>query len=484
MNDSTRVYVFGTKLPKDARAVVEDEIERGRLYYNSMIDALNDRLAGPRDPSNPKERLTGLGDAARIERIVTWFASGRDWSKDTIKSLAAKAIYSRIRKLARDIRANPKFSGEASGCYKGSYDEIGSDFDRATSSKRVGVWPGEPFRVRFPDSHDGAKVGCRFSDAPTWGDIRAGKRTILSSCPDRDWGPPGSKHKRHFVVSLKVAKASPPIEFDAMLPKPCRSSGGHRRIPSDAIVLSAKLARRGDYGTGNKYVLLVTIKIPERKLDLPESTDERVGIDFGFASTKTAGLLVARTSSGNELVLPPYAIRFAVSESAIQAERDALAKAVRSRNPECTAKSAAWTAKWIAKHAADSEADYLKLERDLHRRQDHVRRRYIAIRTDIYKKFARDYGHRCWILKTKLKQQSEGELKDDPKNFDRKLAAIFQLAQILRNNGAVEVVATRDESLMPTSENCERILQAGVNGSLLVRASRKQVRKYRKRKAS
>jgi len=484
---STKVYVFGCRISDESRTIVEREIERGRIYYNSMIEAVNADIAGPRAPECHNKRLPGK--AKRIESLARLFCLSpihtselegkhdREAERKRAKTVAAKAIYRRIARVSRNVRAMPKFSAARSGCYTGTYHAVQAAFDQAMSSKRVGVWPGEPFRYRRQGENSGTTIGVHIQPSTTWGAIREGRHEICSS-------DPGLDDHRHFHLNLKVSKESGPIAISVDVGKPCRSRDGRRWIPNDAIVSHVMLCRAGDNGTRGKYELHVTARTDAMAAaSLRSEVEERIGIDIGWASRPDGSILVTVTSDGVECAIPAYAVRMALRVIELQSERDNLANEVKSRHPDCAAKSAIGVSRWCEQHADQSESEYLIAEHALRCTQDHVRRRYQAIRSDLYRKFARAYGHRCWILKTSLKEAAEVKLKGEAKNYDRTIASCFELAQLLRNAGAVEVRRERrGDSLGPSRENTEQIKQAGESGSLLERAARKAVRKYRKTK--
>lgn len=461
---STKVYVFRCRLDDAARAIVESEIERGRRYYNDMIADLNSDIAGTKEHEGEPAIE---GKARRIEHLARHICT----SDDKANTVAARAIYRRIARVSLNIRALPKFSAFRSGCYTGTYHGVQAAFDQATSAKRVGVWPGEPFRYRRHGDNSGTGVGVHIQPATTWANILSGRHSICKA----ERHPDG----RVFFLDLKVSKESGPIGIRVILPKRCH--GVRREIPSEGTVSHVLIHRTGDYGTRGKYELHVTVKTPSANAPPVEVT--RVGVDIGWRARSDGSLLVAVTSDGQECSIPAYAVRMALRESELQSERDNLANELRARHPECTGSSAIGVASWVQRNCDQSEAEYLAKEHALRCTQDHVRRRYLAIRTDVYRKFAAAIGWSAAVLKTRLKEVAEEELKGQPENFDRKLAAGFQLAQLLRNAGAAEVVCERrGDSNAPERENAEQIRVAHETGKLLDRGARRSVRKYRRTK--
>jgi hypothetical protein len=472
---TTRVCVFGSRIDDASRSIVEREIERGRNYYNGMIAAVNDDIAGPPNPEKRGERLPGK--AARIELLAAWFCT----SPEKAKSIAARAIYRRIARVSRNVRASPAFSAAKSGCYTGTYHAVQAAFDQAVSSKRVGVWPGEPFRFRRRNDNSGTTIGVHIQPSTTWGAIRSGRHEICNSDPLLDDG-------RYLAFNLKVSKDSPPIAVSVALGKKCR--GKRRTIPDEALVSHVVLCRRGDYGTRGKYELHVTAKtdfVAATGVSLqPATCAGSVGIDIGWKLRDDGSILVAVTSGGTECVVPPYAVRMALRNTELQAERDELANEARARHLDCPSKSSIGTARWIEQRFDQSEAEYLAKESALRCTQDHVRRRYQNIRQDIYKKFSRQ--HRCvFILKTKLKETAEAREKWTRRagdEFERTVASCFELAQLLRNAGAVETKWERSADHTPTQANAISVLDAGASGDRQERKAPRQVSKFRKRPQS
>lgn len=407
-----RVYVFACRLGTEAELMASREIDRERALYNQMIAEYN-----------PHPRQRALTVCAR-------------------------------HKLAEG------------SCYTGSHFAAMNDFQRATSAKRIGVWPGDPYRFRSRNANDGAMVGVVFmkSSGMTWGKITGGSSRIFSV----------ETGQRYCAVRLKVSREEEPIEFTCHL---------RREIPPDAIVTSAYLARTGTYGRRHKWELRVTFSVDTVASDALAPASDPIGVDVGWQMQDDGGLLVAVTSDGRRLVIPPYAIRMAPRSYEIQKERDLLANAQREKiGEECTAKSANGTAYWCEQHRPESEREYIENDRALRCRQDHTRERLQNIRADHYRKFVASLGCQVFILKSKLKVVAEEEKKGEELNKTRTWAALHELIQLLRNAGAVEVECERlGDASVPCSVNAEKIRDAGIAGSLHERAARKPVRKFRKR---
>lgn len=459
----TKVFKRGCRFDSSSRAEIEAEMERGRRYYNDMIGALNRDIAGieARDGVDAVE-----GKAKRIERLCrAWFADG-----DKAKSVAAKAIYRRIKTVSRNIRADKRFSALNSGCYRGTYHAVQADFDRAVSAKRVGVWPGEPYRYRRPGG-PGACVGVHIQPPKPWSWVLSGVSEICSVTDDNG---------RIFEMTLKVSKSSTiPLTVDRG--KKCQ--GARLDIPADALVSHVMVFRSGDYATGGKYEIHVTYK--EEDASCVELS--RVGVDIGWKRRTDGSMLVAVSSDGRECVIPAYAVRMASRVAEIQSDRDNLANDCKTRllaaGRDCQAKSSAGVARWAEQYADQSEREYIANERALRCTQEHVRSRYQNIRNDTYRKFVNELRGRACIIKTRLKVVAEEKLKGEGLNFDRVVASCFELSQLFRNAGAVEVACERrGHSVVPDAVNAEEIRLAHESGKLLDRGARKTVRMYRKSK--
>jgi hypothetical protein len=435
----TKVYVFGCKISKSDQVLIEDEIERGRQYYNSMIESYN---------PNPRQRP---GD---------------------------------IRK---------RFPASDTDCYKGTYDIVASDFDRAVSAKRPGKWPGEPYHFRKKHENAGASVGVRVSPACPWSSLRSGAKRVVEVLPslDEKYG-----HKR-FLLRIKIDKEHEPIALSVALPKPCR--GVRRTVPDDAMISHIRIFRKGDFATGAQYVVHVTAQTEDAPSCVIPNT-ERIGVDFGWHEQPNGALLVAVTSQGESIQIPAYAVRMWRSSESLRAERDAAAAAIRhqvpSINGEKVPKSPGGLAAYVKRHDISGFATWELEEYDLHVREDHVRRRFQNIRNDIYKKAAPRLGPVCCMKKLDLKpvieKDKEGPLPK-PTGERRFIASLFLLQQLLRNHGAIEVppvcerIDSDEESgndRVPTTENASLIFAACASGNRFQRAARKAVRKYRKKLTS
>ena len=436
---SMKVYVFGCKISKSDQVLIEAEIERGRLYYNSMIESYN---------PNPRQRP---GD---------------------------------VRK---------RFPASGTECYKGTYDIVASDFDRAVSAKRPGKWPGDPYHFRRKHENSGASVGVRVYPSCSWGDLKTGGKRVVAVLPSQN---EQFSHKR-FVLRIKVDKENDPIELSVSLPKPCR--GIRRTVPDEAMISHVRIFRKGDFATGAKYVVHVTAQdIDSTTCSIPET--ERIGIDFGWHEQPNGALLVGITSQGEPIQIPAYVVRMWRSSESIRGERDAAAGAIRDRIPsinnERVPKSASGIAAYIKRHNLPGFAKWEIVEYDAHVKEDHVRRRYQNVRNDIYKKLASRIGPVCCIerldLKPVIEKDKEGPLPK-PIGERRFIASLFVLQQLLRNHGAIEVppVCERSEEILgtqadrvPTTENASLIFAACAGGNRFHRATRKPVRKYRKKLTS
>lgn len=466
---SVKVYVFGCRISDSSRAIVEREIERGRQYYNSMIAAVNNDIAGQSNPEKRGERLPGK--AKRIESLAAMICSDAKKAKD----VAARAIYRRITRVCRNVRAAPGFAAAKSGCYTGTYHAVCAAFDQAMGSKRVGVWPGEPFRFRRPGENSGTTIGVHIQPSTTWKKIRSGNHEICSSDPAQD-------RDRYLTMMLKVSKETGPIEVSVALGKKCH--GERRTIPPDSLISHVMICRAGDHSTKGKYELHVTVKQNVMATASLEPVQrDAIGVDMGWKPRDDGSLLVAVTSHGSECVIPPYAVRMALRVTELRAERDELANEVRARHHECQSKSAEGTARWLEQRYDQSESEYLSKELALRCTQDHVRRRYQNIRRDVYAKFARQCGG-AFLIKLNLKEASESREPGERRRgdeFERTVASCFELAQLLKNAGAVETKCDRSADRAPTRENALGLLEAGLSGERQERKQTKHIRKFRKR---
>lgn len=454
----TKVFKRGCRISEEARAHVEAEIARGCRYYNDMIGALNRDISGAKARGEQPEIE---GRAARIERLCKRHIS----DEKAAKSLAAKAIYKRIARIAKNVRAT--FTAAKSGCYTGTYHAVQADFDRAVSAKRPGVWPGAPYRYR--DTRDsGAIVGVHIQPAKPWRWVLDGRSEICQLIPDSDDG-------RFFRIRLKVSKEHT-IEVSIDRGNKCR--GKRLDIPDFALVSHVYVMRTGDYATGGKYEVRIVYKTPKVETD---PVTDRIGVDLGWRSLSDGSLLVAVTSDGRQCIIPDYAVRMALRVPELQSERDNLANVEKQTIMGCQAKSPSRLADFIERNGLGGHDDWLEKEHELHCRQAHVARRYQNIRTDVYRKFANSIRGRANILKTTLKRVAEEELKGENLNYDRTIASCFMLAQLLKNAGAIEVTCERQsDSYAPTVENAELIRTAPTREG----AARKTVRKFRKTKKS
>jgi hypothetical protein len=414
---SNLVYTFRCRLSPEAEQVAWAEITRQRDLYNSMVGQYN---------PHPRQRALSI--------------------------------------IARHRLAQEE-------CYTGSYFSAVAAFQAATSAKRVGKWPWEPYRFRSRHELRGSKVGAvwMLHSAPTW-------ERVLSGCTSLLTCSSGPKMRRNYSeFSLRVSRNDPPIRFTANV---------RRQIPLDAKIVSAYLVPDGDKGERHWWDLQITFAPPEiTKCSAPP--DNRVGIDLGWQLCDDGSMLVAVTSDGKKLSIPPYAIRMAQSIEAVQAQRDVWTQFIldelRKREEPCLAKSAYSVIEWIEFRGIHGMQMWIDKARELRRRQQHLRRRFAGIRDELYRDFASTHRG-AYVLKMNLKQPAEGELKGTELNHERTWASLFSLALCLRERGAIEVTCERSsDSTVPSLGNADQIRQAGESGSVLIRAARKPHHKFRKR---
>lgn len=493
----TKVFCFKVRMPDETELSVLREIRRGREYYNKLIDDVNARRAGALEGA--KEVFGQDFDESLL------FLPGSYTTAEGPKKMIP-SVYSRyVMDVCVD---NPP--GE-SGSYKGTYDKVCLDFQQAMSAKRVGVWPGEPYRRRLEWRHDGAIVGVRFSPTRTWAALRDGKREI---CSFADAGHFLTHSKRGVpltqaregtwkVLRLKVAKDEPPVSVYVKMRHRGRCQPG---IPDDAVISRVFVVRSGDYAQGNrwsqhrarryKWTLQITATVPDTQVSesagrLIDRSD--VGVDIGWQVTESGSLLVAQTSDGVPLVVPPYVVRMAYSQRQCQADRQALADAIRQKLPTPTdegaklPKSPEGISIYIQREGVKGEEfdAYVKSEHELHCREDHLRRRIKNIRTDHYRKFSHQLtGRKIVIAKSQLKQIAE---EQNETGWLRFIASPYSLVQLLKNKGACEVDARKSQpkesaeiSHGPSVEAAKQLIGL----TPIERSARKAVRKYRKYKAS
>lgn len=455
------------------------EMERGRSYYNQMVGFVNDHLAGKRGEDG--KRTGGLAERACV--LMERFAAHR--TPEERKRLKASAIYWAIKRLA--LRARREFPPGASGCYKGTYDDVCADFERAMSDKRKGVWPGTPFRFRGPRE----TAACvRFPSGVTWADLQFG-RPICHAGIYRRRG--NAQDDKYFFLTLRLTKEGEPVKLICDLGNKCR--GVRRTIPEDAKVAKIRVLTKGDYGTRHKFEVQVTFRTDGE--EATRDISERIGIDIGWELQPDGSIAVARTSDGRELTLAQATVAQALRVDELQSQRCAnanlLAEEAEKAGEKCLARSpesiVAWVERrmmdlgrwdWIAAHRWQFEREH-----SLRCTQAHCRRRYQAIRDDQYRKFASANGQVAAIVKLPRKKEAEGESLGTEPNHCRQIASTFKLSQLLRNRGALEVVCERPvDSLGPRAENADQIKEAAGKNLILSRPARRQVRKYRKRKAS
>lgn len=480
---TTRVYTFRkVRISPESAHECFAEIERGRQYYNAMIDELNRRV---------QEELEYIEEAA----------FGAYGDTEAAKSCQAKLIYRAIKRHARDVRA--QMPASSTECYTGTYHAVQAAFDQATSSKRQGTWPGERFRRRYPGD-GGEAVGVHIQGGKTtWRDLQQGSTSLMIA---RDvW-------VGHQGAWLKVSRnATIPVRVW------WKSRGKNPRvIPDDAIVSHAMLCLESDYGTSptctelpdgwqprGKWVLRITAKIPSIET-VPKSGS--VGVSIGWYRDDE-GLLVAVTSDGKELRIPAYALRMADRNNELRSERDQLANAVKEylpiSNPNWMPKSAQAAASYIERHGLNVRADidpvkrelfarFLEREANLRRTNDHVRRRFLNIRDEHYRKFVHSLqGKRVYVDKIEIKQLAESRHeKEDVGATSRFLAGAHSLVAMLKNAGAEQVPFCGDDrerlgdEREPTEANARNVLESGLNGNLHHATARKTVRKYRRSKKS
>ena len=472
---TTRVYTFRKVRISavDARECFA-EIERGRTYYNAMIDELNRRV---------QEEIEYIEESAY----------GLMGDTEATKTAVAKLIYRAIRRHSRDVRA--QMPASSSGCYTGTYHAAQAAFDQATSSKRKGVWPGERFRKRYPGD-GGEAVGVHIQGgATTWKDICDGKTSLFVA---------HNADSRYGTFSLKVAKTA---KIESKVAWKCYGKNP-RVIPDEAVISHAMLCLVGDYSqaycdsTGHPrgtWVLRVTAKLPPCAMS--PKTDS-VGVSIGWY--REQDLFVAVTSEGQELRVPAYAVRMADRNNELRSERDQLANAVKEylpiANPKWMPKSAIAAASYIERHGLNVREDvdeahrvmftrFIERETQLRRTNDHVRRRFQNIRDEHYRKFVQSLaGKQVYLDKIEIKAIAESnQEKEDTGATSRFIAGVHSLITMLVNSGAELVPFCGDDrerlgdERVPTRENAEKILKTALDGKRHQVAARKSVRKYRRR---
>jgi hypothetical protein len=420
-------------LDKSAEAIALKEVERERLFYNEMIARYN-----------PHPRQRPLTVVAR-------------------------------HKLAE------------SGLYTGSYMSAVAAFQQAVSVKRAHKWPGDPYSFRHDHDLRGAKIGVVWSksQAPTWDKLLAGFSS-LATCEL------GAKRRRNYSAwKLKVSRDDAPIVFTANM---------RREIPPDALITAIYLVPDGERGESRWWDLQITWH--EQTVVVVEPPKERVGVSTGWSILDDGSMLVAITSEARCLRIPPYAIRKAKDVESIQGQRDTWAnimlgelkrKGVSCKYGDdvgyegaetglvCWAKSADAVIDWVERNGIHGMRPFVDKAIELRRRQQHNRRRFLDIRDELYRDFAA--ANRCaYISKQKLRETAEKELKGQEPNHERTWASIHMLEQCLIERGAVEIECeSLGDSIAPTLANAQKIWDSGESGNIKIRASRKSVRKYRKR---
>lgn len=462
---TTRVFKRGCRFSSEDRRIIEDEIRRGCEYYNTLIGFVNRRIAGV-PAVGDKPAVPGIAD--RIKRLCSY------WHRETpekAKQLTARAIYRQIANAAK--QAHVAHSAASSGCYTGTYHSVQSDFDRAVSAKRIGVWPGAPFKYRRTQQ-SGACVGVHIQPAKPWSWIRACGSKLAGAARDQDNG-------RIFGMYLKVSKDTPSIQLTVDRGKKCR--GVRLDIPESALVSHVMIYRVGDYATAGKYEIHITYQVPD--VEMP-AIKGRVGVAIGWQTQPDGSLLTAVTSDGRQCRIPAYAVRMALRVDELQAERDKLSNEIRQLYHECHATSASGVFDWVLRFRDQTEWRYLQAEHRLHCRQAHVQRRYQNIRNNAYLQFANQLRGCCVIEKQDLKAVAEDELKGAAKNRDRSIAACYRLQQYLKNVGAVVVTGCRlpggfPDGHTPTVETAKLIAAAAADTGSHATAKVKSIRKFRKK---
>lgn len=476
---SIKVYTFRkVRISNEAAAECFEEIERGRGYYNAMISELNRRVQ------------------EEIEYIET-ATYGLLGDTPTAKEHVAKLIYRAIKRHSRDVRA--ELPASSTECYTGTYHGVQAAFDAAMSSKRKHTWPGEKFKKRWPGG-GGEAVGVHIQGGKTtWRDICSGRTSLFVA---RD------TTQRVGTCSLKVSKG---MTLDAKVWWLCRGKNP-RRIPDDAVISHALLCLEIDQGNApvdcngkprGKWVLRVTAKLPDSGIVARFSNDP-IGISVGW-SRDSEGLLVAVMSDGQELRVPEYACKMADDNNRLRGDRDQLANAVKEylpiTNPQWLPKSAIATAGYIERHGLNVREDidvahrelfarFLERETQLRRTNVHVRRRFLDIRSEHYRKFVQSLtGKQVFLDKIDIKSIAESrQEKEDTGATARFLAGAHSLVTLLVNSGAELVPFCGDDrerlgdERVPTRENAAKILDSALGGKRIQATTRKQVRKYRRRK--
>ena len=507
-----KVYTLYARISPKASKICQDEIERGRQYYNAMICDLNKRVQA--DVSELEQICKGRRMLATL--AVRW----PEWSPslnvqqmfdtastdDERKACLATALYFCIQRHATNVRAEHPAS--SSWCYTGTYHQVQADFDRAVADKRRGTWPGTPYKTRPIRTQTGASVGAHIQGGKiTWQDIQSGVTTMFAPVPGAT--PSG----RYQKFQLKVSKSQ-----TIVLSLKMYSRGRNQRvIPHDAIVTHALLQRAHTseacagwvrvgrvsdvdgtvndhpYGHCGKWILHIVAKLNEQ----PRSIDATpIGVSLGWSLQDDGSLLVAVTSEGKRLCVSARAMRMARRVSEIQSEMDSLANAVRDYVPGATEKkSTVSLLDYIERQGlienSKTDSDIAELcnlfarkVRRLKAIAEHLRRRIANIRSDSYKKFVAELSTRTvYVQKLDIKSIAEDpNNKGETSGWLRTLACCHTLAELLQHRGAIKVNCERSgDDTAPSRQFADKILNESQGQAGQKEASRRTLRKYRRK---
>lgn len=472
-----RVYDFNVRISKEAQRVAIEEIERGRQYYNAMIAELNNRVQA----EIPVIESLSHGDRflARLALLWPWWSptdkqqelADSDRAEDQ-KSKLAMAIYACIAHHARDVRHDMPTG--PSGCYTGTYHAVHAAFDAAIADKRKGTWPGDPYYFRRQRDKRGATCGVHLQGGSyTWGKITSGATSLIrvGETTDRSTSDKPNHAWELRPIWLKVSKESEPIEIIVKL---------HRRIPDDAVITHAILARSGDYGTGLRWRLLITAKLPPTD---PTSKDaEPIGVSLGCKVNGDGSILVAAASNGESMTIPAYAVRMRQKLPIVTAARENLALIERDKLEGDKSKlpsNPARVADYIERNGLRGHSEFVTQEHYQHCLYDHLIRRSERIRKEAVRQFTSKLRGKVVYIE---KQDRKTPLASGSNNDLLKFAGVGMVVASLKQAGAIEVPPSErlGDATAPTREKAEKILTSGIGGKAEKPAARKTIRKYRK----